>query len=741
MNARYIRPVDVGASGNLAATKLRPPLPPTGLVDRARLLAVLDAAGDEDAPLVLVCAPAGSGKSTLVAGWVAARRDRVAWLQLEESDSDPARFWVSVVGAIARADPEMGARLEPLVAASFGAGQVVVPALVNEAAAMTERLVVVLDDYHLIDDADVHRAMERLIDLCPAQLTLVLITRADPPFRLGRLRVRRQLREIRAADLRFEHGEAAALLGAAGRGLRDEQLGDLCERTEGWAAGLVLAGLSLERTDDTDRFVETFRGDDQLVAGYLTDELLAVLDEDERDRMVQAAVLHRLSGPLLDAVTGSTDGARWLDRLASGNQLVIRLDTEGEWYRYHHLFRDLLLLEARRSIPDRLPDLHRRAAAWFETSGHPAAAVEHRLAAGDREHAMLLMRLVGPDLLGTGRLRTLRSILGRLSDGGELDAICLALSGWDHYLTGRYDEAQHLLDRATATLPDDVEPMRTMPLRINLALGKGDVATALAGAREVVAAGDVESRPSELTTATGAAFAWAGLADEARSVLGIALVRTQVEKRVTAHAMTLVAIAVADFHGTGGEVARASAQRALDFAATSGLGEYHGIAPAIAISAATHPSGPTAASDAEHAADLAHRATTRLGLVFALTLAADVLLQHGSDQGRALLDEAAQVIATCPDPGITLPILERVAARHRVARPRPAPTAGMVEQLSERELAVLRYLPSELSLPEIARELYVSANTVKSQCSAIYRKLAVASRGAAVQAARERHLL
>jgi LuxR family maltose regulon positive regulatory protein len=741
VNARYIRPVDVGSSGNLAATKLRPPVLPAGLVARDRLLAVLDGADEDDVSLVLVCAPAGSGKSTLVAGWAAAHGSPVAWLQVEESDSDPARFWVSVVAAISRANPEIGARLEPLTAASFGAGQVVVPALVNEASAMTQRLVLVLDDYHLVDDIEIHRGVERLIDLCPPQLTLMLVTRADPPFRLGRLRVRRHLREIRAGDLRFAHAEAAALLGAAGRALGDQQLDHLCERTEGWAAGLVLAGLSLERTDDADRFVETFRGDDQLVAGYLTDELLGALDDGERRRMVEAAVLHRLSGPLLDAVTGSEDGARWLDRLASVNQLVIRLDTEGEWFRYHHLFRDLLLLEARRSIPDRLPDLHRRAAAWFETSGHPAAAVEHRLAAGDREDAMLLMRVVGPDLLGTGRLRTLRNILGRLSDGGELDAICLTLSGWDHYLTGRYDEAQRLLDRASATLGDDIDPMRLMPLRINLALGKGDVATALVGAREVIATGDVERRPSELITATGAAFAWAGLAEEARSALAIALDRTLAEHRVTAHAMTLVAMAVTEFHSAGGEAARAAAQRALEFAISSGLGEYHGIAPAVAIRAASDPSDATGTADAEHAVALARRATTKLGLVFALTLAADVLLEHGSDQGRELLDEADTVIRTCPDPGITLPLLERIAARHRAARPRPAPTPGLVEQLSERELAVLRHLPSALSLPQIARELYVSPNTVKSQCSAIYRKLAVTSRHAAVQVARERHLL
>lgn len=739
MNAGYVRPVDQWSSSNLAATRLRPPGPPARLVARSRLADVLDGAVAADVPLVLISAPAGSGKSTLVAGWAEEHEGSVAWLQLEESDADAARFWVSVIAAIGRTNPEIAERLAPVVTGSQGAGQVVVPALVNELTALAGRLVVVLDDYHLIDDLAVHRGVEQLIDLSPPNVTIVMITRADPPFRLGRMRVRDRVRELRAADLRFAPAEAAALLGAAGDGLDEQRLDELCDRTEGWAAGLVLAGLSLARTADADGFVQTFRGDDQLVAGYLTDELLAMLDDDERRRMVEAAVLHRLSGPLLDAVTGSTDGARWLDALAARNQLVIRLDAVGEWYRYHHLFRDMLLLEARRSIPDRLPELHHRAAAWFETSGYPAAAVDHLIAAGDRERAMLLMRVVGPDLLGSGQLRTLRNILGRLSADGELDAICSILSGWDHYLTGRYEIAQHLLERAKATRPDDVDPMRAMPLEINLALGMGDVGAALAGAREVFTLGGLEARPSELITATGAAFTWAGLPEDARPVLAIALARTHAERRVTAHAMALVAAAVVEFHAGDATAAHAAAQRALDFAASSGLGEYHGIAPALAIVAGNAATGPV--ETAERAVALARRASTVLGHVFTLTLAGDVLLAAGDEQGRALLDDAHRLQATCPDPGITGPLLERVSARHRVERAKPATSAALVEQLSARELAVLRYLPSTLSLAEIARELYVSPNTVKTQAAAIYRKLAVSSRQAAVQAARQLHLL
>lgn len=730
-----------GSSGDLASTKLRPPLAPPRLVDRDRLAATLSQADAAGLPLVLVSAPAGSGKSTLLAAWAADHQGPVAWLQVEESDADPARFWVSVVAAIGRVAPELAAKLGPVVSGSLGAGPVVVPALVNAVADLSDRLLVVLDDYHLVDDAQVHRDVERLVELCPPQLTVVLATRIDPPFRLGRLRVRGRLAELRAADLRFAPDEAAALLGDVADELDTARLEELCERTEGWAAGLVLAGLSMERADDVDRFIETFRGDDQLVAGYLTDELLAGLDDDERLRIVEAAVLHRLSGPLLDAVTGSTDGARWLDALAARNQLVIRLDTVGEWYRFHHLFRDLLLLEARRSIPDRLPEVHRRAAAWFETSGHPTAAVDHWLAAGERERAMQLMRIVGPDLLGTGRLRTLRNLLDQLAVGGPLDAICTILAGWDNYLTARYDTARQLLDQAMAIMPADVDPMRAMPLRINLALGVGDVGDALAAAQEVVDAGDLAERPSELTTAVGAAFTWGGLLDDAREALAVALVTTQAERRVTAHAMVLVASAVAEFYRVGDEAALDAAQRALDFAGTSGLGEYHGIAPAYAVRAACTDDADAALADAERAVVLARRATTTLGLAFALLVAGDVLLRHGAEGGDELLAEARRTIEGCPDPGINRPLLDRAAARHRLAGSRPGRAPDLVEQLSERELAVLRYLPSELSLPEIARELYVSPNTVKTQCSAVYRKLGVSGRRAAVQAARERHLL
>ena len=236
-------------------------------------------------------------------------------------------------------------------------------------------------------------------------------------------------------------------------------------------------------------------------------------------------MLDRLSGPLVDAVTGSSDGSRWLAATADRNQLVVRLDSTGEWFRYHHLLRDLLVLEAQRTFPERLPELQRRAAAWFESHHDYAHAVEHRLAAGDVDAAMRAMRVVGPDLLGSGQVRTLRTLLDQIGPAGATDTVCSLLWGWCHYLTGRYAEAQQSLDTALAVAPDTFDRVIAMPLSINVALGRGDVASALATARDIAATVDLPRRPAELATAVGAAYAWAGFPDEARAALATAISR------------------------------------------------------------------------------------------------------------------------------------------------------------------------------------------------------------------------
>ena len=724
----------------MAATKLRAPALPARLVDRARLAEILDGSLADQVPLVLVSAPAGSGKSTLLASWAARRAASVAWLQVEEGDSDPARFWSSVVTAIGQIRPGIAAAVMPIVSGSRGDEHLVVAAIVNALIVDAESLVVVVDDYHLIEQDSIHRGVERLVDLSPPALTLVLATRIDPPFRLGRMRVRNLVREIRSDDLRFVPTEAPGLLGGAAAALDPSLLDQLCTRTEGWAAGLVLAGLSLQRAADPAAFIEAFRGDDQLVVSYLSDELLAGMDAEERRRLLETAVVDELTGPLVDAITGSTGGTRWLADVARQNQLLIRLDTTDTWFRYHHLLRDLLQLEATRAFPDRIVELRQRAADWFESQGDPERALVLRLSAGDVPAAVQLLHLVAPRLIGGGQVATLRRLLERIGPTAETSTVCALSWGWCEYLAGRHDAAQHWLDIAIAVAPDTFDRHITTALRINVAIGRGDVASALATARTVVEPDLLTSHASELSTAAGAAFAWAGLGTQARAILATAVTKAELERQPTAVAVALAHGAVVDLEEGHVAAARTASDVATSVAAASGLADYQGMAPAYAVRARTGTDPQAARADVHRALDIVRRAPADLGFAYVLTICGDALLDLGEAAGAALVAEARGVVDRCVDPGIVGRQLDRVESRHHLTE-RRRDDAALGEHLTERELAVLRFLPTQLSQRDISSELYVSLNTVKTHCSAIYRKLGVRDRKSAVQTARERLLL
>lgn len=726
---------------DLAATKLRPPVPPGGLVRRSRLDEILDAAAERHVRLVLLSAPAGSGKSTLLASWLAARADLVAWLQVEQSDSDPARFWSYLVQAIGRVLPDVR-ELTSAVVGSKGDDLVVVTALVNQLAVVGVPLIVVIDDYHLIDNTDVHRGMERLIELCPPHVTIVLSTRIDPPYRLGRLRVRDQVAEIRGADLRFATDEASGLLGPAGHALDAALLGQLCDRTEGWAAGLVLAGLSLKRAADPTGFVQAFRGDDRLVVEYLRDELLATATPDHRRRMLETSILEQLSGALVDAVTGTPGGSTWLSGTADTNQLLIRLDPTDTWFRYHHLLRDLLRLEAQRSFPERMPELHARAAAYFEAEGDHGQAVMHRIAAGDLLGAAKLLLVLGPRLLMDGQVKTLHGLLDQICDVARTLTWCALLYGWCEYLTGRYSQAEAWLDTMRDLAEDGFDHTAATSLRINLALARGDVSPALTAARDVIATDQLATHNCDLATATGSAYAWAGQAKDARRILRYAAERAAAERFPAAHVLALVHLAIVELDDGSGASAQVAACTAADTAHRFGLGAYHGVAAAYAVRARTNTEPVRAHADALLAVSLARQASTDLALGYVLAVCADTLIDLNDPAGPPLLTEARAILARCPDPGTAGRYLSRTESRHGIADRSSIPASPLAEHLTERELAVLRYLPAaQMSQRDIASELYVSLNTVKTHCKAIYHKLGVVDRKGAVQAARDVQLL
>lgn len=727
---------------SLAATKLRPPTLPDALVQRARLDDILETGVDAHARLVLVSAPAGSGKSTLVASWLARRSEAAAWLQAEESDDDPSRFWAYLVAAISEVVPSVRAAVKPAVLASNGDDDMVISTLITELAEHDRPLVIVVDDYHLITNDAIHHGMERLVELCPPQVTVVISTRFDPPFRLGRLRVRGHLLEVRSDGLRFQPAEAATLLGTGRGSLEAHEIDLLSTRTEGWAAGLVLARLSLARVSDPSRFVEEFHGDDQLVVDYLSDEFLAGIDPDHLHRLLTTSILEQMSGSLVDALTGSTDGTTWLNQTASENQLVIGLDRTGEWYRYHHLLRDLLRLEANATIPDQLPGLHRRAAAWFESEGDHHRAVAHRLNAGDRQDAARLMFVLGPQLIASNQIETLRGILVDLGDASETDTVCALLWGWCEYIAGRFDSAERWVEVTHRIAPQGFDQMITAPLRMNILLGRADVQSALTIARECSDLDRLRSLPTELAniaTVAGAAHMWAGQTDDARAVLAVAIEKTENTDNHAVHVLAQIYQSLVEFDAGDVAVARDAAVRAISTADELGLGSYHRLGPAFAVRARTGD-GTDAVADAQRAVDSVKRTRGDLVLAYVLTMCGDVLADADDPMGLDHLAEARTVVNRCPDPGIVARYLDRIESRHAIATT-VAETHAIIEQLTDRETAVLRYLPTTLSQREIAGELFVSPNTVKTHCTAIYRKLAVDNRKAAVQTARDLGLL
>jgi LuxR family transcriptional regulator, maltose regulon positive regulatory protein len=388
---KWIAMVDVQATGPegdlLLATKTTVPRLREGRVARPRLLEQLRAATGRE--FVLVCAPAGFGKSTLLAEWVKGDRRPVAWLSLDEGDNDPVRFWRHIAAAMDRARPGVAERASLLVGGPTSSSFMpAVTALVNDLAESTEDVVLVVDDYHLIHAQHVHRSLEFLLDHLPGSLRLVMASRSDPPLPLARLRARGQSAELRAADLRFTHGEAAQLIAAStGLDLPEDVVVALGERTEGWVAGLQLAALSLQGRRDVEGFVEEFSGSHRYVLDYLTEEVLDRLSPDIRTFLLETSVLDRLSGALCDAILERRDSQLLLESVERANLFLLPLDDERRWWRYHHLFADLLRSRLARDDPARAAALHHAAAGWYERHGLPDDAIGHALAGGDHEWA------------------------------------------------------------------------------------------------------------------------------------------------------------------------------------------------------------------------------------------------------------------------------------------------------------------------------------------------------------------
>jgi LuxR family maltose regulon positive regulatory protein len=514
-------------SSPILATKLYIPPPPPKVVVRTRLIERLNEGLSAGGKLTLISAPAGFGKTTLVTEWVAGCGRPAAWLSLDENDNDPTRFLIYLTSALKTILPNLGARiLDVLQSPQPPPIESILTALLNKITTISDNpstrdatphraepqsgqgFILVLDDYHVIDARSVDDALTFLVEHLPPQMHLVITTREDPALPIPRLRARRQLIELRAADLRFTPSEAAEFLNEVmDLNLSAEDVAALEARTEGWIAGLQLAALSLKNHEDIHGFIRAFAGDNGYIVDYLIEEVLKRQPESVRSFLLQTAILDRLNGPLCDAVTGRPGGKARLEALQRGNFYLIPLDDKRHWYRYHHLFADVLRMHLMAEQPDQVPALHRRASEWHEQNGSAADAIRHALDADDFERAADLIERAVPamrqsrqEAMMLGWLQALpdelfhrRPVLsvyyaGALLLNGKLEGVESRLRDAERWLDTNTNRSERLEASSAEMVVVDEDEFRRLPgwiaiYRAASALALGDVPETMKYAR------------------------------------------------------------------------------------------------------------------------------------------------------------------------------------------------------------------------------------------------------------------
>ncbi len=500
----------------ILATKLYIPPPQPQLVVRPRLIEQLNKGLLSGRKLTLISASAGFGKTTLVSEWIATLTPsplplgerlgmRVAWLSLDEGDNDPVRFITYLIAALQMIVPNIGEDvLGVLQAPQPPPIESILTTLLNEITTIPDNFILVLDDYHLTDSKAVDNALTFLVEHLPPQMCLVITTREDPNLPLARLRVRSQLTELRASDLRFTPSEAAEFLNQVmGLGLSSEDVAKLETRTEGWIAGLQLAVLSMQGRQDVHGFIQTFAGDHRYVVDYLVEEVLKRQPESTRNFLLQTSILDRLNGPLCDAVTSQLESKARLESLQRGNLFLIPLDDKREWYRYHHLFADVLRMHLMTEQPDNVPTLHKRASKWYEQNNLTADAIRHALYAGDFERAAELierslpfMRQSRQEYTFLGWLKALPDELfqyhpvlnvhyaGTLLQCGQVEGVESRLRDVERWLATPED----IRERPVYVNEEDFQrlPSSVAMYHAAIALAQGDVVNAMSHAHKVL---------------------------------------------------------------------------------------------------------------------------------------------------------------------------------------------------------------------------------------------------------------
>ena len=731
---------------DLMTSKFRRPAAQPGTILRSSLIGRL--AADGSPPIVAVVAPSGYGKTTLLAQWAELDGQAFAWVSLDDRDNDPKVLLSYVAAALDAVQPVDKRVFEALASPASSIPGTVVPRLGSAFWSMTAPVVLVLDDAHLLWNTECRDALSVLADHVPPGSRLVLAGRDTPPLRIARLRVEGRILEIGPAELSLSRQEAASLLHAADVPLGDDDVAALHQRTEGWAAGLYLAALYLREGGSVQGAGDAFGGDDRLVSQYMESEFLGRISARHREFLTRTAVLNRMCGPLCEAVLDQPGSAAELAELVRSNLLLVPLDRRGFWFRYHHLFRDMLLAELERLEPGLLPVLRRRAAAWCEANGLPEEALEYAMAAGDVDAAARLAQSLWVPTDRQGRFVTLQRWFRWLDDRDGIARYPL-IAVWAAVLaaeTGRPAQAERWADIVDSWQYGDssrpADPvteawagvLRAIMCRRGVEQMRTDADEAV---RKFTAA----------NTMTPVAPLFQALArilsddhDGSDALLEDAV---RIAEEVGAHEVQADALCERSLLAmANGDWSRAETLAAQARDALRPIGMEALLASAVLARAAVYRGDLTAARrelvSAQRLRPLLTYAIPHLAVQARIQLIHVHLAFADIAGARTLLREIEEILKRRP--GLGTLVDEALELRARLSAERGPATPGM-SSLTTAELRVLPMLATHLSFPEIGAEMFLSPHTVKSQAMSIYRKLGASSRNQAVIRSRELGLL
>jgi LuxR family maltose regulon positive regulatory protein len=730
---------------DLSAAKLLRPLLRPGSIRRSALIERL--ARSDPGPIVSVVAPAGYGKTTVLSQWAERNGQAFAWMSADEKDNDPKILLTYIAAALDAVEPVGKQVFDALASPASSVPGSVVPRLGNAFSSMTSPVVLILDDVHLLHDSECRAALSVLADHVPGGSRLVLAGRSEPPLRTARLRAEGKILEIGPGDLSLTREEASALLRSAEVALSEADVAELHRRTEGWAAGLYLAALYLREGGSPGDAAAVFGGDDRFVSEYMESELLARISQQQRAFLTRTAVLERMSGPLCEAVLELPGSAATLAGLARSNLLLVPLDRRGQWYRYHHLFRDMLLAELERVEPGLVPVLRRRAAAWCLRNGLPEAALEYYIAAGDVGAAARLVERLWLPAWRQARVTTVQRWFRWLDERGGIEAhpMVAAPASIVAGSVGRPAEADRwadVVDRwqdGAVAQPDDpaagawAAVLRAQMCRRGVGQMRADADEAARG----FAAAGVVAPVAALMQGLARVLCDDPEGGDAffEDAIGMSEFAAPDSLAEALSERSLLAMA----HG---EWSRAEALAGQADTVVCRTGVEDPLASVVQTRVALHrgdlPAARRELVRAQRLRPLFTYALPHLAVQVRVELVRVHLALADLTGARTLMREIDELLKRRPDLGTLAG--EAEALRARLTHERGASVPG-ASALTAAELRLLPLLSTHLSFPEIAAELFLSPHTIKSATKSIYRKLGASSRNEAVTHARELGLL